>query len=460
MRKLAWTGLAIGWVMIGLAALFLRSELALPVGEGEARKTPSGRTPTGPLMAGGLPIAGLYGFEQERLWSVYDDWEPALAVDPVSADVYQVATRYDGPKPCSACKLPALVWRRSSDGGVTWGPDHFLVQTRRTQNDPQIAVATDGALYVAWLNDYRPGVQFMKSTDRGATWSAPVSLAPARQQPRWSDRPVLAISLDGQHVYVAFNAAHSYVVASHDFGATFSAPVRTDNDQRYWFHSAGAVAPDGAVYFAAVDYSQDYSGVSHINVLRSADGGQSWVTNVVDVSAEMPDCPWSEGCYFGFLGPSAGLAVNSNGVLLLAYNAGDSPGASQAVYARFSSDGAVTWTPREWLSPGLEHNAFPAAAAGPTPDDFQVVWQGSQPGQTDAWNTWYRHTAGGAHLWQSAVRLSDRPDGAPYKHPAGYQFPYGDYLEMEVNGNGAAYVIWGEGASYTGPGGLWYTREP
>lgn len=460
MRKLALAGFVTGWVVIGLTVLFTQTGLVTLVGESEARKTSSGRLLSGLVTAGGAPIAGRYGFEQERLWSVYDDWEPALAVDPVSADVYQITTRYDGPKPCRSCKLPALVWRRSTDGGLTWSPDHFLVQTRRTQNDPQIAVATDGALYVAWLNEYRPGVQFMKSTDRGETWSAPVSLAPARDQPRWSDRPVLAISADGQHVYVAFNASHSYVVASHDFGATFSAPVKTNNDQRYWFHSAGAVAPDGAVYFAAVDYSQDYSGVSHINVLRSADGGQSWMTTLVDVSAEMPDCPWAEGCYFGFLGPSAGLAVNSSGTLLLAYNAGDAPGAPQAIYARFSGDGGATWSSRKLLSQGLEHNAFPAVATGPLPDDFQVVWQGSQPGQTDAWNTWYRHTAGDAQTWQTAVRLSDRPDGAPYKHPAGYQFPYGDYLEMEVDGTGAAYVIWGEGGSYTGPGGTWFTREP
>ena len=50
------------------------------------------------------------------------------------------------------------------------------------------------------------------------------------------------------------------------------------------------------------------------------------------------------------------------------------------------------------------------------------------------------------------------PTGAPYKTRAGYMFPYGDYLSLSVDGEGTNHVIWGEGASYNGPGGVWYTR--
>jgi hypothetical protein len=121
------------------------------------------------------------------------------------------------------------------------------------------------------------------------------------------------ISPDGRHVYIAFNASDSYVVASHDYGEHFAAPVKSNQDRRYWFHSGGAVAPNGDVYFATVDYSQDYSGEAHINVLKSEDGGLTWTTTRVDTSEEMPDCEWADGCYFGFLGPSAALAIDSAG---------------------------------------------------------------------------------------------------------------------------------------------------
>ena len=35
---------------------------------------------------------------------------------------------------------------------------------------------------------------------------------------------------------------------------------------------------------------------------------------------------------------------------------------------------------------------------------------------------------------------------------------FGDYLEMAVDGEGANHVIWGEGESFDGNGGTWFTR--
>ena len=52
----------------------------------------------------------------------------------------------------------------------------------------------------------------------------------------------------------------------------------------------------------------------------------------------------------------------------------------------------------------------------------------------------------------------DLASGAPYKGRRGYVFPYGDYLAIAVDDQGDNHVIWGEGASWNGPGGTWYTR--
>jgi hypothetical protein len=446
-------------LLLGVA--LLRQPVAPRIAVGEAEKVGSGRSLAGQVTVETQPAAAdrAAGFDRARLWSEFDDWEPAVAADPGSDTVYQLTTRYNGPPACPDCALPAIVFRRSADGGATWEPDRFLIETRRAQNDPMIEVAGDGTVFVAWLNGYTPGVRFMKSTDRGDTWSTPVNVINLFYRRRWSDRPVLAISADGAHVYIAFNASHSYVVASHDGGATWGRPVRTNDDKRYWFHSSGAVAPDGTVYFGAVDYSQSYHGESFINVLRSADGGATWQTIPLDVSAEMPVCDWAAGCYFGFFGPSIGLAVDRAGMVLAAYNAGAAAGEPQRLVVRRSADG-LTWTPRQGLSAErLEHNAFPAVAAGPRAGDFRVAWQGSFDGRPDAWNTWTRRTTDGGTTWDQAARLSDVAGGAPYHNGDGYRFPYGDYMELAVDGRGRSHVIWGEGLSYIGPGGTWYTRE-
>jgi hypothetical protein len=57
------------------------------------------------------------------------------------------------------------------------------------------------------------------------------------------------------------------------------------------------------------------------------------------------------------------------------------------------------------------------------------------------------------------VRISDRGDGASYKHPAGFGDVYGDYGEMGITSTGAAIAAWGEGPDYIGPGGVWINRQ-
>ena len=37
--------------------------------------------------------------------------------------------------------------------------------------------------------------------------------------------------------------------------------------------------------------------------------------------------------------------------------------------------------------------------------------------------------------------------------------PYGDYLGYAVSSGGTNYAIWGEGISYAGPGGSWFTHD-
>jgi hypothetical protein len=438
-----------------LAALLVSSGAPVLARGGSASFTVSEAT----VAEGPPPSSNKTGFDSERVWSAFDDWEPAIAVDPSSPYVYQLTTRYDGPAPCKRCTGPYIIFRRSSDGGAHWEPDQFLTPNRKSNNDPQIAVANDGTIYAAWLNDYVPGVKFIKSSDHGKTWSRPIAVVGRGGDPSWSDKPLLAISPSGHDVYIAFNASDSYIVASHNFGATFSKPIKTNSDTRYWFHSGGAVAPDGDVYFAATDYSQDYSGDANINVLKSTNGGASWATTRVDTSREMPDCPWSAGCYLGFFGPSVALTIDRAGTIMIAYNSGDTPGGPQKMYVRTSTNG-VTWSPRHQVSNGSPtvNNAFPALAHGPRAGDFRLAWQDDRNGSTNAWNTWYRRTMNSGTTWSAALRLSDLGSGAPYKTANGYAFPYGDYFQMAVDAGGTAHIIWGEGSSYDGPGGSWYTR--
>jgi len=354
--------------------------------------------------------------------------------------------------------------RRSIDGGATWLPDQFLAATTKSQYDPQIEVAANGDVYAVWLDAFTPGSTFTKSINHGATWSAGKSFAGKGKKPQWNDKPWLAISPNGMHVYLAFNSSDSYVVSSHDGGITFSTPVKTNTDTRYWFHSGGAVSPTNpnAAYFACSTFSSGntYSGDAYVEVLKTVNGGVTWTSTRVDTSREVPPCAWAAGCYTGFLGSTAALAIDSAGKLMIVYHVNDTPGVPEQMYVRTSTDG-VTWTARQRISvvSASVHNAFPAVAAHPTRSgDFRVTWQDDRVLSQTGWNTWYRSTTNGGSSWSADTRLSDLATGAPYKSASGYRFPYGDYHELAVAADGWNHVIWGAGDSYSGPGGAWYTR--
>jgi len=132
----------------------------------------------------------------------------------------------------------------------------------------------------------------------------------------------------------------------------------------------------------------------------------------------------------------------------------------EQMYIRTSTDG-VTWTPRFQISVAnpAAHNAFPSVAAHPTvANDFRVTWQSDSVQSQTGWNTFYRRTTDGGVNWSASIDLSDLTSGAPYKNANGYTFPYGDYHDLQVGPDGTNHVFWGEGASYTGPGGCWYAR--
>jgi hypothetical protein len=292
-----------------------------------------GAKASAPVAAAAAP-----GWQSEQVWNAArNDWEPAVATDPSSSWAYQLTTRYGGPKACQQCSDPAIIFRASSDGGVTWGQDSFLCACRnvKAQNDPVIAVSNSGAIYAVFMNDYNPGVVFTKSTDHGATWSTPISLK--GKGISFTDKPWMAISPNGQDVYVAFNSSDSYVVASHNGGTSFSARVKTNSDSLYWFAEGGAVAPNGAVYFSESAENQSETGPVKIAVLKSTNGGTSWTTTFVDTSQQQPPCG-VPSCPGDFFGPSASLDVDSAGKILLAYSANNTAAANKAMYVRTSTD--------------------------------------------------------------------------------------------------------------------------
>ncbi|MDQ3661450.1 MAG: glycoside hydrolase, partial [Actinomycetota bacterium] len=206
----------------------------------------------------------------------HDDWEPYIAADD-SGHVYWTTTRYGGRKACKSCPDPAVVYRVSADAGGSWSKPRFICACPGVggQHDPVMDVDDQGRVFFVWMNDFE--VNFARSDDFGQSWTRSGAVDGAR---RYSDKPWIGVSDDGQDIYVTFNAdgpapGAPYTVYSHNSGVTWSPPILGKRNKLYWFAGGLTVTPNGTVFSAHDAYPQNYKGQIVLYLLRSSDGGRS-----------------------------------------------------------------------------------------------------------------------------------------------------------------------------------------
>jgi len=397
-----------------------------------------------------------------------DDWEPAVATDP-AAFVYLLTTRYGVQPPgCSNhCPSPFIALTSSSNDGTTFGAQRplCLCLGSKAQYDPTIEVVPNtGAVYSVFLNGDRHNgfsTVFTKSTDHGATWSAPVHVY---GNVSWTDKPEVATSASGKDVYVSWNGPQGgdlYVGQSHDYGATWTQQQLTDS-KRYYYAYDGRVLPDGTVVFS--ESSLQYSGSKTVegevwhHAVVSRDGGATW-ENVVVARVPVGETCVADGCKPDFYVGQTSVVSDAPGHLVFAYEGPSVAGGPQQVYVSASSDEGRTWGAGIPLSALGEDATQPRLASfgGSTRLWYMQTASGDDP---DAWNVWYRSSADGGTTWTAPVKISDAPAGAAgYVGADGFAEVYGDYGEIGVTNTGKTVATWGEGFSYTGPGGTWFNIQ-
>jgi hypothetical protein len=405
-----------------------------------------------------------------------DDWEPAIAADELG-HVYALATHYTGyggaatgdvDPSCPECPSPHIVIQISNDNGATWGDPHALAPAETRQDDPQIVVdAGDGrTVYAAYMQGDKSSMFVARSDDFGVTFE-PV-LVEAIQ--RGLDKIALA-ARDG-HVYLVYHSQQKiWASVSHDGGASWTVvqPVKNTNSTfGVSLPSGAAIDSNGVAYFAwnGVNRPGQAKGTINLYVTKTADGGETWSTSVVDQSAAPPPCDCGGWDYWG---AQMAIGVDDADLVYVFWNANKVRFGPQRMYFARSTDGE-TWSTAVDISPAPTgtNNVFPALVA--TGDgDVRVAWQddrnGFDAGGDDPaarWNTYYRHSLDGGLSWSAETKLSAFVAGYTYKLalPAdGYLQPYGDYFELDINAAGKTVAIWGEGNSYVGPGNVWYARE-
>ena len=338
----------------------------------------------------------------------------------------------------------------------------------KAQYDPTIEVVPNtGAVYSVFLNGDRHNgfsTSFMKSTDHGATWSAPVHVY---GNVSWTDKPEIATSASGEDVYVSWNGPEGgdlYVGQSHDYGATWTQQHLT-SDKRYYYAYDARVLSDGTVVFS--ESSIVYSGLKNVaagsevwhHAVISRDQGATWENTVVAKVPQGESCV-ADGCGPDFYTGQTSVVSDAPGHLVFAYEGPTTADGPQRIYVARSSDAGRTWTAGSPLSVAGEDATGPRLASSGGGNARIWYMQTSGGDNPDAWNVWYRSSTNGGSAWSSPVKISDAPAGAAgYINASGFAEIYGDYGEIGVTNTGKTVATWGEGFSYTGPGGTWFNIQ-
>jgi hypothetical protein len=392
------------------------------------------------------PSAAAPGWAGEIKLGVEDTWEPTIAADPNAAYVYVMYNRFGGPKACKKCPGTPMYVRVSANNGLSWGPEAYLCQCSgvKFQFDPVLKVASNGVVYATFMNGY--DMMFSKSSDHGATWTAPIEVS---GQP-WGDKPWIGVSSSGQDVYIAYEtAADVWVAASHNAGASFAAAVKLNTDSgRYRYPNGLEVLPNGIALLSATSYpgSQSQLGPVDIEIWRTTNGGTSWARTIL--ATPFTGVTWETSS-------TTALGSDAAGNLVALYTGATALGGNGHVWTRRSTDSGATWATAVEIGNGSANASFPAIAGGAT-GVFRLHYADNRTG---SWNAYYRSSTDGGQTWSAEADISDADTGATYKTAAGFTSEYGDYGAIDITNTGKAVAVWGEGASFSnGPGGIWFNR--
>lgn len=168
-----------------------------------------------------------------------------------------------------------IYYKQSQDGGTIWGNDIRLTFDPAYSSEPSV-VANDSIIHVIW-NDNRDGNQeiyYKRSTDRGVTWGPDTRLT---NDPAASYNCSLAVS--GQNIYVVWNDYRNtycgiYLKKSTDGGNTWD-----PDTSLYDFSTSGYPSIAACGSQVHIVWSEWKPGGFEIYYKNSTDNAVTWSTD-------------------------------------------------------------------------------------------------------------------------------------------------------------------------------------
>jgi hypothetical protein len=320
-----------------------------------------------------------------------------------------------------------------------WENTTRLTWTARNSAVPVIALDSNQHIHLVWsdnTHDDNFELYYKKSTDGGTTWGAGKRLT---WTPGYSIYPSIAID-SSNHIHVVWNCDSAavnddlYYKKSTDGGATWSPTKRLTMSSGFSLHPIIAIDSNDVIYVVFYD---DSEGNDEIYCLRSKDGGQKWLKNkritwnagnsrdpaIIIDSTDRIHLAWGDetpGNYEVFYKMSTDygatwvnnkrltwnlaysgepdIALDSGNGIHIVFS--DSTFGNAEIFYKKSLDGGISWSGKRltWNA-GTSSNQVIAVDSNAY---IHVVWEDSSPGNREIY---YARSQDGGMSW-SKTRLT------------------------------------------------------
>jgi hypothetical protein len=289
---------------------------------------------------------------------------------------------------------PEIYYKRSTDGGISWGADTRLTNINCDKYDPTIVVS-GSIVHIAWT-DSRNGstngeIYYKRSEDGGSTWGADTRLTNA---PLSSESPSMAISgpvlhlvwYDWRNDPMGNGYSDIYYKCSTDGGLTWGPDIRLTSDPHNFYSGFPCVAVSGSVVHVA--WEDDRNGNYDVYYKNSTDGGLTWgaetqLTN--DPAGQSDPC----------------LSVSGSVVHVVWHDNRYSYNEYEIFYKR-STDGGITWGTDTRLTNDPNDSGYPTIASSGS--YVHVVWEDNRDGN---YEIYYKQSIDAGLSWGADTRLTN-----------------------------------------------------
>ena len=292
-----------------------------------------------------------------------------------------------------------IFYKRSTDGGTSWGADTRLTYNAAASYDPCLA-AYGNIVLVVWADDRNTGnreIYYKRSEDGGSTWGADTRLTNA---PLSSESPCIAIS--GSLVHVTWYDERNdpsgnwytdiYYKRSADGGLTWGPDIRLTNKPNAYSGFPSVAVYGSIVHIVWEDYRDGYYNIYY---KHSTDGGLTWGT---DVQLTNDPADQSNPC----------IAI-SDSIVHVVWNDIRNGSNNWEIYYKRSTNAGLTWEPDIRLTNANNTSEYPNIAVSGSL--VHVVWDDDR---NIVYQIYYKKSMDGGISWDPETRLTNVPFNSQY----------------------------------------------